>query len=206
MQFIFKYIAAQFGNPTGLGGKFSTFIMNRLNQKQYNAVMENMDIQKTDFLLDIGFGNGYLISRLRKKNPKKIYGIEISEDMLHWVSAKNRKAIEQQKIELLLADVQALPFENSSIDKACTVNTVYFWQDISKSFAEIKRVLKPNSIFINVLYAKQWLDKLPMTQYGFSKYTLEEIENLTRENGFKIEQVFEIERQKSICIIAKKEE
>ena len=158
MRPIYKYIARQFGNPTGFGGKISTFIMNCLNQKLYKTVAEHIDIQETDTVLDIGFGNGYLLRKLSNKNPAKMCGIEISADMLNTATGKNRIKVEQGKIHLLLADVQNLPFEDVSIDKAYTVNTIYFWQDIDKGFSEIKRVLKPDGVFLNVLYLKKRLD------------------------------------------------
>jgi ubiquinone/menaquinone biosynthesis C-methylase UbiE len=202
MKQIYKYIAQQFGNPTGLGGKISTFIMNCLNRKQYNAVIKNIDIQATDTILDIGFGNGFLIRRLSNKNFHKIYGIDISPDMLKTATGKNRKKIEQGKIELRLADVQDLPFDNSSIDKVYTINTIYFWQDINKGFSEIKRVLKPNGIFLNVVYSKEWLSKLPITQYGFEKYSISELEKITKDNGMKIVEINEIVKNKSYCIIS----
>jgi ubiquinone/menaquinone biosynthesis C-methylase UbiE len=204
MKQIYKYIARQFGNPTGFGGKISTLIMNCLNRKLYKVVLENLNIQTTDKILDIGFGNGYLVHRLSKRNPRKMFGIDISPDMLKVATKKSRKKVEQGKVELLLADVQNLPFESASIDKIYTINTTYFWQDIHKGLAEIKRVLKPDGVFLNVIYLKEWLDKLPMTQYGFSKYTAEQIEKITIENGLKIERIFEIQSRKSICVIARK--
>jgi len=204
MSKIYKYIAQQFGNPTGCGGKISTFMMNCLNQKLYKAVIENIDIRETDTILDVGFGNGYLISRLSNRKPQKLYGIEISSDMLNTVTRKNRKKIEQGKIQLTLADVQDLPFEESSIDKVYTVNTVYFWHDISKGLSEIKRILKPDGIFLNFIYLKEWLDKLPMTRYGFTKFTVEQIERVTNESGLKIDRIIEIEHRKSVCVVANK--
>jgi ubiquinone/menaquinone biosynthesis C-methylase UbiE len=126
--------------------------------------------------------------------------------MLNAVERKNRKKVEEGKIELLLADVLCLPLDDSSIDKAYTVNTVYFWQDIHQGFSEIKRVLKPGGLFLNVIYVKEWLDKLPMTQYGFSKYKVEEIEKITGESGLKIENIFVIQENKSVCVVAKKHE
>ena len=205
MKTIYKYIARQFGKPTGFGGKISTFIMNCLNRKLYEAVIDNLDIQATDTILDIGFGNGYLVHRLTDKNLHKLYGIEISSDMLKVTTKKTRKKIEQGKVELLLANVQNLPFESGLIDKIYTINTIYFWQDIHKGFAEIKRVLKPNGLFLNVIYLKGWLDKLPITQYGFSKYTVEQIEKITVESGFKIERIIEVQSRKSLCVIARQE-
>ena len=205
MELIYKYIAQQFKRPAGLGGKISTFVMNCQNQKQYKAVIDNIDIRVTDTVLDIGFGNGYLINRLAKQHPQKIYGIDISQYMLKTASRKNRKKIEQGKIQLLLADVQNFPLADSSIDKAYTVNTVYFWQDVHQVFSEIRQILKPNGVFINVLYVKEWLEKLPIAQYGYSKYTAEQIEQITIESGLKIERIIEIQPGKSICVIARKE-
>ena len=79
---IAKYVAEQFGKPTGIGGTISTFIMNRMNQIQYKSVISNLNCSKKDRVLDIGFGNGYLINLLSKKNEGVFYGIEISDDML----------------------------------------------------------------------------------------------------------------------------
>ena len=202
MSRIYKYIARQFGNPTGFGGKIATFYMNRINQKLYRAVIENIDIRETDTILEIGFGNGYLIRRLSDENPLKMYGIDISSDMLNSATKKNRKKIEQGKIQLSLADVQDLSFEESSIDKAYTVNTVYFWQDLHKGLSEIKRILKPGGMFLNVFYLKEMLDKLPMTQYGFSKYTVEQIERAINDSGLKINRI--IEDKPYVCVVAKK--
>jgi len=204
MKSIHKYIASQFGKPTGFCGKISAFFMNRLNQKLYKTVAEKLDIQETDAILDIGFGNGYLMHRLANKNPQKIYGVEISSDMLNAAARKNREKIEQGKMQLLLADVQNLPFENCSVDKAYSINTIYFWQDINLGFSEIKRVLKPGGIFLNVFYLEKWLDKLPITRYGFSKCTAEQIEKATAESGLRVESGFEIEQGKSVCVVAGK--
>jgi ubiquinone/menaquinone biosynthesis C-methylase UbiE len=205
MKFILKYIAKQFKNPTGFGGKLATSIMNRQNKKLYQLIICNINIRETDTILDIGFGNGYLIRELLKQNLEKIYGIEISSDMIGLASNKNRKEIDSGKLQLTFGDVQNIPLESSSINKAYTINTVYFWNDIEKGFSEIKRVLKPNGIFLNVLYAKEYLDKLPITQYGYSKYTAKQIEKITTNSGLKIENVLEIELGKAICIIARKE-
>lgn len=204
MKSITKYIAKQFGKPSGFGGLISTFVMNRLNGKQYRAVLNNLNLQSTDTILDIGFGNGYLIGKLLKRNPTKIYGIEISQDMQNKVGRKNKQAISTGRLDLRLADIKELPFENACFDKICTINTLYFWNDTESSFAEIKRTLKPNGIFLNTVYTKEWLDRLPYTQYGFSKYSVEQIVKMTEKSGLKVIRVIEIQPEISFCIIAEK--
>ena len=61
------------------------------NKKQYNAIVENIDIQETDTILDIGFGNGYLLRKLSNKNPQKMCGIEISTDFPNTQLNKSKK-------------------------------------------------------------------------------------------------------------------
>ncbi|MBZ9609004.1 class I SAM-dependent methyltransferase [Clostridium estertheticum] len=200
---ITKYVAEQFGKPTGIGGIISTFIMNRMNQMQYKTVMDNLNCSQKDRVLDIGFGNGYLIKQLAKKNEGDFYGIEISDDMLKTGCKRNSELIKRGKVHLTKGNVMDITFENSFFDKIYTVNTVYFWENLDESLSEIKRVLKPNGIFINVIYSKQWLDNIKYTQYGFLKYTPKELEEATLRNGLNVFQVIETKKNISYCIISK---
>ena len=71
-----KYIGKNFGNPQGIAGIIMTKIMNIMNQKLYNSVLRHMNLEPNNIILDIGFGNGYLINKLFKNNiPIKIYCI-----------------------------------------------------------------------------------------------------------------------------------
>jgi ubiquinone/menaquinone biosynthesis C-methylase UbiE len=83
------------------------------------------------------------------------------------------------------------------------VNTIYFWNNYEKSFSEIKRVLKDNGLFINTIYTEKHLDKLLVTK-GFNKFTAEQLREITDKNGFSKVQIIEIEKDKSLCIVAKK--
>ena len=202
---LLKYIAKQFGKPTGIGGVLSTFIMNSQNRKQYKSVSDNIDIQANDTVLDIGFGNGYMFEKLLKQNPKKLFGIDISQDMLTKVSRKYSSAIADGTLNIQLADIKKLPFADDYFDKIYTINTLYFWSDASKSFSEIKRTLKPNGVFLNVVYVKEFLDKLAHAKYVYSKYSFEQIMEMTQAADLKVVQAIEIQPNASFCIIGKNE-
>jgi SAM-dependent methyltransferase len=157
------------------------------------------------FILDIGFGNGYLIKKLFRKNiPIKIYGIEISSDMVDNVSKKNKQNINHGKLKLLLENINGTSFETNTFDNICTINTIYFWNDYEKCFSEIKRILKPNGIFLNSFYSKEFLEDIIYTKYGFNKYTVDEIIKMTENNGLKILKTIEIKKGHSYCIISGK--
>jgi ubiquinone/menaquinone biosynthesis C-methylase UbiE len=199
-----KYVAGNFRNPNGIGGKIATIIMNIINRSQYNIVLKNISIKPTDVVLDIGFGNGYLIKKLFKENiNSKIYGIEISRDMLNKVIAKNKQKIYSGTLRLFLENINKTSFEDNLFDKIYTVNTIYFWNDLDKCFSEIKRTLKQNGIFINAFYDKKHLDKIIFSKYGFNKYTMEEVKIITEKNGLRIIETIEIAKNKSYCIISK---
>jgi ubiquinone/menaquinone biosynthesis C-methylase UbiE len=178
--------------------------MNIINQKQYNAVLDNINIEPDNTILDIGFGNGYLINKLFKQNNNNItiYGIEISKDMLNKVKHKNMEKVNNGSLKLFLENISKTSFEKNTFDKIYTINTVYFWNELDKCFSEIKNILKPNGIFMNVIYTKEYLNKIIYTKYGFNKYTVEEIEKITEENGMKIIRTIEIKKNKSYCIIS----
>jgi ubiquinone/menaquinone biosynthesis C-methylase UbiE len=218
-----KYVGRNFGNPNGIGGIVSTKIMNVINQKQYAAVLQNLNMQPNETILDIGFGNGYVINKLfKQKTPLNIYGIEISEDMLNKVTKKyskklNKMVVKNKKdttaifetmsqkkhVKLFLENIHKTSFAGNIFDKIYTVNTLYFWNELSSCFAEIMRILKPNGIFLNVIYSKEYLEKLIFTKYVFQKLTIEEIKKITESNGMKVLKTIEIQKNKSYCIVSK---
>jgi len=199
-------IGNNFGNPQGFTGIIMTKIMNIMNQKLYNTVLRHIKLESNDIVLDIGFGNGFLINKLFKKNiPIKIYGIEISNDMVNKVSRKNKQHIKNEELKLLLENIEKTSFENDTFDKIVTINTIYFWSNYEKCFSEIERIMKPNGIFLNLIYTKDFLDRIIYTKYEFNKYSIEEIKTLTVENGMKIIEVVEVEKNKSYCIITRKQ-
>ena len=200
-----KFIGGNFGNPKGIVGSLMTLIMNVMNQKLYKTILKSIKSELNKNLLDIGFGNGYLIKKLLKDNNGiNIYGIEISNDMFKKVQLKNRNSIKDGKLKLLLENIEETSFENNMFDIIITINTIYFWNDYKKCFTEIKRILKHNGKFFNTVYTKEYLDKIIYTKYGFRKNKIEEIKLLTEKNGMKIIETIEIEKGKSYCIISEK--
>lgn len=202
---LIRPFSTQFGNPTGFMGRIVTSIMNVINRKLYYTVDNILKIKQSDRILDIGFGNGSLIYYLKKRyQPELICGIDISEDMVVLASKRNRLGMDDGSIKLEVGNVMNLPFADASFDKIYTINTLYFWEHPNKGFQEIKRVLKPNGLFLLVGYEKEWLDRLMYTQYGFNKYSLDEIESMIQEAGLFLQEGFCIEKNKSYCLIIKK--
>jgi len=204
INFINKLISKQYKKPTGLMGMIATKVMNKQNQRLYKCILNNINLEMNNTILDIGFGNGFLINEFLKTNiPLKIHGIDISNDMVKHVSIRHKNKIQNGDLTLSCQSIEKTNFEDNSFDRIFTVNTLYFWNDYPKCFTEIKRILKPNGVFLNVFYSKVFMDTLPLADYEFNKFTLDEIKEMTIQNGMKILETIEIVRGKAYCVIAK---
>jgi ubiquinone/menaquinone biosynthesis C-methylase UbiE len=194
-----NYWGRQFGNPTGLGGKVATFIMNRMNQPMYKTILR--ETKNNTNVLDVGFGNGYLLKKLLKKSNSTFYGIDISQDMVKTAKQKNRKFVSSARLHLTKATVENMPFD-ISFGQIYTINTVYFWNDLGASLNEIYNKLESGGEFFNVCYTKAYLDKLGYTK-DFKKYTEQELLTATQLAGFTAE-VIPIKQGKSFYVQAVK--
>lgn len=196
-----EYIGEQFGNPHGFVGKVCCVIMNIINKAMYKKTVSLLNICDNDNVLDIGFGNGYLLKRIYKKAKVNLYGIDISQDMKILASKRNKKAMCDGKLFLEIGDCCKLKYSEKYFDAVTSINTVYFWNDTVKGLSEIYRTLKEDSSFYNVVYTKEWLDKLSYTEKGFKKYEPEQLIEFGKQAGFDNIEVREILKGKSFVVI-----
>ena len=196
-----EYIGSQFGNPRGFVGKVCCVIMNVINKAMYKNTVSLIDIPSESNLLDIGYGNGYLLNRVYKKTRANLYGIDISEDMKIQATKRNKIAMHDEKLFLDIGDCCDLKYEDDFFEAVTSINTVYFWEDTIKGLSEIRRTLKAGGSFYNVVYTKEWLDKLSYTEKGFKKFGPDELISLGKSAGFENIQVKDIVKGKSFVVI-----
>lgn len=201
-----EYIGRQFGNPHGPVGAICCLVMNVINRAMYRKTVSLVRVTKRQSVLDIGFGNGYLLKKLYQSTGAELYGIDISEDMVRSASRKNRTADKAGKLHLRVGDCCALPYEDACFDAVTSVNTVYFWSDTVEGLKEIRRTLKPGGSFYNAVYTREWLDRTNMARKGFKKFTPEELTKLGQSAGFSSIEVRQIVKNKSYVVIYKKED
>jgi demethylmenaquinone methyltransferase/2-methoxy-6-polyprenyl-1,4-benzoquinol methylase len=131
-------------NYDGLNRVISFGIDIKWRKKVLSLVAE----KKPDSVLDIATGTGDLAILMASTNANKIIGLDISAGML----SVGRKKIEErklsQKIELILADSENMPFEDNSFDAITVAFGVRNFENLEKGLTEILRVLKPNGIFV----------------------------------------------------------
>lgn len=105
-------------------------------------------------LLDIATGTGDFAIEAIKLNPVKITGIDISEKMLDAGREKLKKLSLENRIELICADSEKIPF-NDSVFSAITVGFgVRNFENLGKGLSEMHRVLNDDGIAVILEFSK----------------------------------------------------
>ena len=119
-------------------------------------------------ILDIATGTGDLAILMAQTKAPKIIGLDISAGMLEVGRKKIQYKNLSNTIEMVLADSEEMPFEDSYFDAITVAFGVRNFENLEKGLAEILRVLKPNGVF--VILETSVPDKNPYKQ-GYTFYS-----------------------------------
>lgn len=179
-----KILAQNLAHPQGEKGIEIGEMMNETNIGMTLESIKTLLIEDNEHILEIGHGNaGHVRNILNKAIDVKYTGIDISETM-HHEAIKLNKDFENQA-EFVLYEGTELPFEDKTFDKIFTVNTVYFWEKPTDFLNEIYRVLKDSGTFVLTFGQRDFMEKLPFTQFGFTLYNTDEMEETVSKSYFK---------------------
>ena len=142
-----------------------------------------------------------LMNIINKKMYKRTVSLDISEDIKKQASKRNYLADGAGKLHLTVGDCCDLPYDNNYFDVVTSINTIYFWNDTVKGLSEINRVLKPGGSFFNVVYTKEWLQKLSYTKKGFKFFEKNDFLSMGKQAGFSDITIQEIVKNKSFVVI-----
>lgn len=119
-------------------------------------------------ILDIATGTGDLAILMAQTKAPKIIGLDISVGMLEVGRKKIQDKNLSNTIEMVLADSEEMPFEDSFFDAITVAFGVRNFENLEKGLSEILRVLKPNGVF--VILETSVPDKTPYKQ-GYTFYS-----------------------------------
>jgi len=184
-----RFIAKQFASPSGIGGKVVSHFMNRQNLPMYEEVIGYLSPMDSDRILDIGCGNGTVLVLLARGYGGVYAGIDISNSMIKTASRRNRAFVKDGRMTLSVENASTMSFTEGSFSKAYSINTVYFWENLNKTMMEIRRVLAPGGLFINAFYSNDTLARFSHTQFGYKRFTPEQLTDAGIDAGFDVETV-----------------
>lgn len=144
-----EFIDSQYKTPRGIIGTYIGEKMVRQHKAETNWSLELMNIQKGDRILELGCGAGYAVKSISEKDlAEEIVGLDISPTIIRSARIRNKKAISEKRVKLVQANFNKLPFHNENFNIVFSIQTIYFWTDITTTLSEIFRVLKPRGIVI----------------------------------------------------------
>jgi len=114
----------------------------------YNHVLQNIPINKSTSLLDIGCGTGYFC-KMAAHNGATVTGIDASEALI--AEAKQRVP----KATFQTGEMEELPYADNTFDVVTGFNSFQYAAQTQNALAEAYRVLKPGG----KLAAMIWGDK-----------------------------------------------
>lgn len=179
-------IAQQLRKPEGQAGVEMGNRMNQSNVFTNKIVFEKTAVKDGETILEIGFGNGKLIhDLLGNANNVSYKGLDYSADMVREAIINNRELVEEGVCEFREGDFSAMPYNDNSFDKICTINTIYFQKDPEKCLLECFRVLKQGGSLYIGIRPRHVVKDFPFVQHGFTLYEPEEVEEMVKKAGFK---------------------
>jgi len=139
-------------------------VMELINVAPNREAIDALEIGPTDVVLEIGFGPGCAIGSLAELAPRgKIFGVDLSEEMMASAARRNSRAIAEGRVRLMKGRVDDLPLSPESIDKILAVNVAYFFDDDAGELRAARHLLKPGGKM--AIYVT---DKSSMSRWKFA--------------------------------------
>jgi demethylmenaquinone methyltransferase/2-methoxy-6-polyprenyl-1,4-benzoquinol methylase len=163
-----EQVAQMFDTISGNYDGLNRVISFGIDIKWRKKVLQLVADKNPKTVLDIATGTGDLAILMTETSAEKIIGLDISAGMLDVGRNKIKAKKLSDKIEMILADSENMPFENDTFDAITVAFGVRNFENLEKGLAEILRVLKPNGIF--VILETSVPDKTPYKQ-GYTFYS-----------------------------------
>lgn len=181
-----KELASQLSHPQGEWGTKIAEIMTETNMSMIHNTIDLLNISHGDKVLELGPAEGQHLSYLFENYPNAHYAaLEISELMVQKFRENNGQYFEKQWADIQIFNGENIPYSEPQFNTVFTVNTLYFWKNPKDFLYQICEILKEGGQFFITFAHKDFMDKLPFTQYGFTKYTQDNLEQLVAQTPFQ---------------------
>lgn len=117
-------------------------------------VIQRLQAARKGQFLDVATGTADLAIMLASLQPKKVIGIDISQQMLNKGDEKIIEANVQDIVSLQKADSENLPFEDNTFDAATVSFGARNFENLDKGLGEMYRILSPGGILIILEFSK----------------------------------------------------
>ena len=139
-----KAVAAMFDSIAPRYDLLNRILSAGIDQQWRRKAVDMLKPYHPQRILDIATGTGDLaIMAARRLSPKKVVGVDISEQMLRIGQQKIAAQELNHLITLQKGDSEKLPFSDNQFDAVLVAFGVRNFENLSKGLSEMHRVLKP---------------------------------------------------------------
>lgn len=118
--------------------------------RDYRLYLRLARLRSGDRLLDIGCGEGFLVDAARRQGAWSV-GVEIVERALRLAQART------ERVPLLAAEGEALPFADRSFDRVTCIGTLEHFTDPAAGAREVARVLRTDGLALIVVPNRRFI-------------------------------------------------
>ncbi|MFY0687306.1 MAG: bifunctional demethylmenaquinone methyltransferase/2-methoxy-6-polyprenyl-1,4-benzoquinol methylase UbiE [Cyclobacteriaceae bacterium] len=134
-------------------------------------------------ILDVATGTGDFAIEALALNPDKVTGVDISAGMLEVGREKLEKKGLKDKIVLIQADSEGLPFDDNMFDAIIVAFGVRNFEHLEKGLEDMQRVLKPGGKMIILEFSKPKMFPFRQIYQFYFKWILPKIGQLVSKDN-----------------------
>ena len=185
---LFKDFVSQTRKPEGLLGKLMLGSMNTGHAKMADWGFTHLPELTPKRVVDLGCGGGRNAGELLKKYPNAhVTAVDYSVLSVEKTKEYNKAMIAAGRCDVVQGDVSDLRFPPESFELATAFETIYFWPELERCFAQVAKVLKSGGTFM-ICNESDGTDpasvKFEKIIDGMKNYTSEKIEAALKAAGF----------------------
>ena len=128
-----------------LASRYDAKIFKKWQENIRKRIIKKAEIKKNSKILDAGCGTGELLYILSKNKKLKLYGIDVSEEMLKIAGKKLGK-----KTKLSMSSVENVNFKNNSFDYIFSEDAFHHYANYGLVMKNFYRILKKGGKLIVV--------------------------------------------------------
>ena len=139
-------------------------------EQEIGFLVDALGLTPGQRVLDVGCGPGWHGERIAERTGAHVVAVDQSPRMVELAGGRG--------LEAVVADVQALPFDDGSFDCVVAAWMLYHVADLDRGVAELARVLRPGGLLVATTNGRGHLSEL-LERVGRPHFELP----FSRENG-----------------------
>jgi ubiquinone/menaquinone biosynthesis C-methylase UbiE len=204
-----RLLATQLGNPAGIVGRWLLApLWNRRNAVLNDVTFDALALRPADRVLEVGFGGGYLLGRMATAvTDGLLAGVDASPAMVDYCQKRYRPLVERGVLELHWAQAESLPYPAEHFGKACSVNSIFYWESAPQALSELGRVLTVGGLLVLCFTCRESIEDKEFARHGLALYTADEVRGMMAGTGFGgIEATQASDRHREfLCLVGRKQ-